>query len=105
MKFANFVYFCILCAGKCNHTSSSDYTFPRIQEYKRTQNSQTSQDYIFHILQCFATKLDSFTKFRMLASAVLMIFLIQKDRPYVNEIVRWAGPFFIVVVLVAKVLM
>ena len=36
------------------------------------QSSQTSQGYIFHILQCFATKLHNFNKFRMLFSAVLM---------------------------------
>ena len=33
------------------------------------KNSQTSQDYI---LQCFATKLHDFAKFRMLFPAVLM---------------------------------
>ena len=38
------------------------------------QNSQISQDYhyIFHILQCFATKLHNFAKFRMLFPAVLI---------------------------------
>ena len=30
------------------------------------------QDYIFDILQCFATKRHNFTKFRMLFPAVLM---------------------------------
>ena len=39
---------------------------------KMWKNSQTSQYYIFHILQYFATKLHNFTKFRMLFPAVLM---------------------------------
>ena len=41
-------------------------------KYKSIQNFQTSQDYIFHILQCFAIKLHNFTKFRTLFPAVLM---------------------------------
>ena len=41
-------------------------------QYKSIQNSQTSQEYIFHILQCFATSLHNFTKFRMLFLAVLL---------------------------------
>ncbi len=36
------------------------------------QNSQTSHDCIFNILQYFATKLHNFTKFMMLFPAVLM---------------------------------
>ena len=39
---------------------------------KSIQNLQTSQDYIFHISQCFATKLHNVIKYRMLFSAVLM---------------------------------
>ena len=34
--------------------------------YKSIQNSQTSQDYIFHILKHFAANPHNFTKFRML---------------------------------------
>ena len=36
------------------------------------QNSQTSQGYIFQILQYFENKLHNFTKFRMLFPAALM---------------------------------
>ena len=38
------------------------------------QNSQTLQDYIFHILQQFATKLHNLTKFRKLFPTVLKFF-------------------------------
>ncbi len=38
------------------------------------QNLQTSQRYIFHILQHFTTKLCHFTNFRMLFNAVVMNF-------------------------------
>ena len=40
---------------------------------KSIQNFKTSKDYIFHILQYFATKLHNVTKFRMLFAAVLII--------------------------------
>ncbi len=39
---------------------------------------QTSQGYIFHILQHFTTKLCNFTNFRMLFNAVVMNFTISK---------------------------
>ena len=56
---------------KRNHISSSEYAFLCIiQEY--IQNFKTSEDYIFHILQYFATKLHNFTKFRLLFAAMLM---------------------------------
>ncbi len=42
------------------------------------QNLQTSQGYIFHILQHFSTKLYNFTKFKMLFNAVVMNFTISK---------------------------
>ena len=36
MKFANFAYFCILCAEKSNQISKCGYTFPRIiQQYTK----------------------------------------------------------------------
>ena len=43
-------------------------------EYKSIQNSQTLQDYIFHIIQYFAAKLHNFTKFRKLFPTVLKLF-------------------------------
>ena len=44
--------------------------------YKNIQNLQSSQAYIFHILQRFATKLFNFTNFRMLFNAVVINFPI-----------------------------
>ena len=52
-----------------NTSKSDDISLRKIQKYT---NFQTSQDYIFHILQCFAIKLHNFTKFRMLFPPVLM---------------------------------
>ena len=46
--------------------------FPRV--YKLTQNLQTSQGYIFRILQHFAAKLCNLTNFNMLFLAVVMDF-------------------------------
>ena len=42
--------------------------------YENIQNSQTLQDYVFHILQYFATELHNFTKFRKLFPTVLKLF-------------------------------
>ena len=39
-------------------------------QYKNIQNSQSSQDHIFHSLQHFETKLHQFTKLRMFFPAV-----------------------------------
>ena len=51
------------------NTSNSDHT----SDHKICKfSSSISQDYIFHILQCFATKLHNSAKFMMLVSAVLM---------------------------------
>ena len=44
--------------------------------YKNIQNLQSSQAYIFHILQRFATKHCNFTNFRMLFNAVIINFPI-----------------------------
>ena len=55
---SNFIYYCI--------EWKSVVTFQDYTEFK------TSEDYIFHILQYFATKLYNFTKLRMLFAAVLM---------------------------------
>ena len=50
----------------------SGNAFPRvIQKYT---NSQTLQDYIFHILQYFATKLHNFSKFRKFFPTVPKLF-------------------------------
>ena len=69
-EVCNFLYTFISCAEKCNHVSKCDYT-PRIIATKVHKNLQTSLGFIFHILQCFATKLHHFTKFRILFSAAL----------------------------------
>ena len=54
----------------CNQISNCDNSFPRIiQKYKKFANFT---GLYFHILQCFATKLHQFTKFRMLFPDVLM---------------------------------
>ncbi len=44
----------------------------------KRQNLQTSQGYIFHILQHFTTKRSNFTKFKMLFNVVVMHFTISK---------------------------
>ena len=46
--------------------------------YKNIQNLQTSQGYIFHILQHFTTKLCNFTNFNMLFNTVVLNFTISK---------------------------
>ena len=46
-----------------------------IKIYKYIQNSQTSQGYIFNILQHFATKPCNFANFKMLFSAVVRDFV------------------------------
>ena len=49
-----------------------------VKNHAAIQNLQNSQDYIFHILQYFATKLHNFTEFRIPFSAVLMNVLNSK---------------------------
>ena len=72
LKFANFVYFCITREKALPHFHIVVRLFRPL--YKNIQNSQTLQDYIFHILQFFATKLHNFTKFRKLFPTVLELF-------------------------------
>jgi hypothetical protein len=67
-KFANFVYFCIACAGNCYHIWAESGSNFRTQ-YKSIQNLQ---GYIFRISQHFATKLCNFTRFSMLFLAVVI---------------------------------
>ena len=78
VKFANCVHFCIMrekALPPCTFPHSCN-AFPCV--IQRYANSKTLQDYIFHILQYFATKLDSCTKFGMLFPAMLIYFANSK---------------------------
>ena len=67
-------------------------------QHKSIQNSQTSQDYIFHILQYFVTKHQNFANLRMLFPTVLMNFsnskvsLVGEWSIFVRIIVERHGP-------------
>jgi hypothetical protein len=50
--------------------------FPRVMQIQYIQNLQTSQGYIFLILQQFATKLCNFTHFRTLFPAMVLDFIL-----------------------------
>ncbi len=63
MKFANFVSFCI------THEKLIPFFDSGINFLL-----QTSQGYIFHLLQHFTTTLCNFTKFKMLFNAVIIYF-------------------------------
>ena len=62
-KFTDFVYICIT-RGKSYYFAAKTVTFSA-RVHKHIQILQTSQGYIFRILQRFATKLCSFTSFMM----------------------------------------
>ena len=70
--FANFLYLCITREKALPHFHIVVTLF--CFQYKSVQNLQTLQDYIFHIVQYFATKLHNFTKFRKLFPTVLKLF-------------------------------
>jgi p-aminobenzoyl-glutamate transporter AbgT len=55
------VYVCITC-GNCYHFRLKMVTISA-RKYKHIQNMQTSQGYIFRILQHFVTKFCNFTNF------------------------------------------
>ena len=61
-------------ARKSLTTSGEFPPFCGKRNTKNIQNLQTSQAYIFHILQSFATKLGNFTNFKMLFLAVVKYF-------------------------------
>ncbi len=81
MKFANFVYFCIV------HRKLMPISRKKCQFFMhntKIQNLQTSQGSIFHILQHFTTKLFNFTKFKMSFNAVVMNFTIKIFQDFVH---------------------
>ena len=65
VKFARFLYTFALCAENCNKISKCDYTFSRTKFPNFT-------GYYFPHFTIFCNQTSSFTKFRMLFSAVLM---------------------------------
>ncbi len=72
------LYIFVLRTKNRYHYRKKGINFLCVIRIEKIQNLQTSQGYIFHILQHFTTKLCNFTKFKMLFNAVIMNFTISK---------------------------